>query len=103
MRLNMAQALLGSPKLIIMDEPMSGLDPVGRMQIQSLIEDLKKKGKTILFCSHILDDVDRLVDKVLVLDKGEKRFDGDGDELSRLTGCGSISESFLHLVKADQA
>lgn len=75
-RAHFAVALINDPELLILDEPMSGLDPLGREEIFFLLESLKNEGKTILFCSHILEDVDRLVDHVLVLHKGKKMFFG---------------------------
>jgi len=75
-RASFAVALVHNPKLLILDEPMSGLDPLGRADIVSLIEELKKEGKTILFCSHLLDDVERLTDEVLILHKGQVKYYG---------------------------
>ncbi|SDU60576.1 ABC transporter ATP-binding protein [Desulfobacula phenolica] len=63
-------ALVHDPELIIFDEPMSGLDPLGRKLVVDMVLDLKKKGKTILFCSHILNDVERLCDRMAIMDKG---------------------------------
>ena len=71
-RLAFAQALLGDPELIILDEPCAGLDPLGRMEMIKLIETLKKSGKTIIFNSHILSDVERVADRVLIIHQGEK-------------------------------
>lgn len=63
-------ALVHDPEVIVLDEPMSGLDPLGRKMVIDLILNLRKKGKTILFCSHILNDVERICDRVAVMDKG---------------------------------
>ncbi len=63
-------ALVHDPDIIILDEPMSGLDPLGRRMVIDLICDLKKKGKTVLFCSHILNDVERICDRVGIMDGG---------------------------------
>ncbi len=75
-RASFAMALVHNPKILILDEPMSGLDPLGRAEIVSLIEELKAEGKTILFCSHLLDDVERLTDEVLILHKGQVKYYG---------------------------
>lgn len=101
-RASFVLALLNDPELFILDEPMSGLDPVGREQISNLILDLKKQGKTILFCSHLLDDVDRLVDKVIVLDKGQKKFGGSTQQLNSMVQGESVQDSFLKLVMQEQ-
>ncbi|MDQ6961184.1 MAG: ABC transporter ATP-binding protein [Mariprofundaceae bacterium] len=80
-RASFAMALVHDPKLLILDEPMSGLDPVGRMEIVALIQELREKGKSILFCSHVLDDVEKLVDQVLILHQGKVCFQGSVSEL----------------------
>lgn len=69
-RAGLAAAIIHNPDLVILDEPMSGLDPIGRKLFFDLILDLKIMGKTILFCSHILTDVERLCDHVLVMHQG---------------------------------
>jgi ABC-2 type transport system ATP-binding protein len=98
-RANFAIALLNDPELLILDEPMSGLDPIGRADILSLIAELKGQGKTILFCSHILEDVDRLVDRVLVLHQGRKLFEGQPCALTQQQGCPCFVEGYLRLVQ----
>ncbi len=69
-RAGLAAAIVHDPDLIILDEPMSGLDPLGRRMVFDLITDLKSQGKTVLFCSHILSDVERLCDEVVIMHKG---------------------------------
>jgi len=101
-RANFAIALLNDPELLILDEPMSGLDPIGRADILSLITDLKRQGRSILFCSHILEDVDRLVDRVLVLHKGTKLFEGQPNTLAEEQGCPNFVEGYLRLVEEEQ-
>lgn len=98
-RASFVLALVHNPSLLILDEPMSGLDPIGRARISQLIQDLKDQGKTILFCTHILEDVDRLADRLLILHKGEKRFEGTLAELSDTFGTGSIVEGFLRSIE----
>jgi ABC-2 type transport system ATP-binding protein len=70
-RFGVAQALLNDPELLFLDEPMSGLDPLGRHLVRDLIQDLKARGKTILFSTHILQDAETLCDSVAVLRNGE--------------------------------
>jgi ABC-2 type transport system ATP-binding protein len=79
-RLGMAQALINDPELIFLDEPMSGLDPLGRREVRNLILELKSEGKTIFFSTHILADAEVLCDRVAILDRG------------RLQGCGELRE-----------
>ena len=97
-RANFVLALLNDPDLLVLDEPMSGLDPIGRGQIIDLIQRLKAEGKTILFCSHILGDVDRLVDQLLVLHKGRMLFHGLPGELLAAQGAADIESAFLALI-----
>ncbi|MBE0568970.1 MAG: ABC transporter ATP-binding protein [Deltaproteobacteria bacterium] len=80
-RLGLAQALLHDPELVILDEPMSGLDPMGRMEVRNLIRELKAAGKTVFFSSHIISDVEALCDRVIMLHKGEKVAEGRVEEL----------------------
>ena len=70
-RTGLAAALVGDPELLILDEPMSGLDPVGRKEVRDLIFDERKKGRTIFFSTHILSDVEMLCDRVTILRRGE--------------------------------
>jgi ABC-2 type transport system ATP-binding protein len=82
-RLGMANALIHDPEVLIFDEPMSGLDPVGRHQIKSLIAELKQQGKTIFFSSHILSDIEALCDRIGIIHKGVLLYAGElGDFLS---------------------
>lgn len=69
-RAGLAQAIINNPDFIILDEPLSGLDPIGRKDVRQLIIDLKKEGKTILFSSHILSDVEDVCDSVAILNSG---------------------------------
>lgn len=80
-RVGLAQALLPEPQLLILDEPMSGLDPIGRKFVTDLIVDLNKSGKTIIFSSHILSDVERLCSQVVILRKGVKAAEGTLSQL----------------------
>jgi ABC-2 type transport system ATP-binding protein len=98
-RANFALALLNDPDLLILDEPMSGLDPFGRADITNLIMELKREGKTILFCSHILEDVDRLVDSVLVLHKGHSLFHGQVKDLCKQQKVDDFVGAFLKTVQ----
>lgn len=70
-RAGIAAAIIHDPDLVILDEPMSGLDPLGRKMVFDLINNLKKRKKTILFCSHILNDVEKLCDKVAIMNQGK--------------------------------
>ncbi|HXH71448.1 MAG TPA: ABC transporter ATP-binding protein [Mariprofundaceae bacterium] len=96
-RLSFAMALLHDPKLLILDEPMSGLDPLGRADIVDLIRELRNEGRTIFFCSHLLDDVERLVDQILVIHRGSMLFNGPIGELCSPSA--PLESKFLELVR----
>jgi ABC-2 type transport system ATP-binding protein len=80
-RVGLAAALVHDPRLLILDEPMSGLDPVGRKDVRDIIVDEKKKGKTVFFSTHILSDVEALCDHVCILRRGKVVVSGVLDEL----------------------
>jgi ABC-2 type transport system ATP-binding protein len=79
-RLALAQALIGDPRIAILDEPMSGLDPIGRKDVRDLILQLRDEGRTVLFSTHILSDVEAICDRVGILVEG------------RLTDCGALAD-----------
>jgi ABC-2 type transport system ATP-binding protein len=80
-RVGLAQAILHDPKLVFLDEPMSGLDPMGRREVRDLIQQLRAEGKTVFFSTHILSDAEALCDRVGVIHQGELRGVGAVTEL----------------------
>jgi ABC-2 type transport system ATP-binding protein len=84
-RVGLAAALVHDPELLVLDEPMSGLDPVGRKEVRDLVLEEKKRGRTVFFSSHILSDVEMLCDRVTILRRGEVVVAG---ELHELLGAG---------------
>jgi ABC-2 type transport system ATP-binding protein len=80
-RVGIAQALINDPELVVLDEPMSGLDPVGRKEVRDLILRLKESGKTIMFSSHILHDAELLCDRVAMIMKGRLVASGPVSDL----------------------
>ncbi|MBD2570750.1 MULTISPECIES: ABC transporter ATP-binding protein [Nostocaceae] len=80
-RVGMAQALINDPDLVFLDEPMSGLDPLGRYQMREIILSLKSAGKTIFFNSHVLSEVEQICDRVAILDRGQLICSGSLNEL----------------------
>lgn len=79
-RIGIAQALVNDPEILFLDEPMSGLDPIGRREVRDLMLSLRKEKKTIFFSSHILSDVEALCDRAAILSRG------------RLVRCGTVQE-----------
>ena len=80
-RIGLAQALINDPKLLILDEPTTGMDPIGTRQIKDLILQLKESGKTVLLCSHLLSDVEDVTDRAAIMFGGKVRRAGSIDEL----------------------
>lgn len=81
-RAGIAQAILHNPRVVFLDEPMSGLDPMGRREVRVLIEELKTEGKTVFFSTHILSDAEALCDRVAVIHQGKLRGVGAVAELT---------------------
>jgi ABC-2 type transport system ATP-binding protein len=79
-RIGIAQALVNDPEIVFMDEPMSGLDPIGRREVRDLLLSLRSQGKTVFFSSHILSDVEALCDRAAILSRG------------KLVRCGTVNE-----------
>jgi ABC-2 type transport system ATP-binding protein len=90
-RLGTAQALLNDPKLLFLDEPTDGIDPIGRIEIREILLDLKKKGKTIFINSHLLSEVERISDRIAILKDGRLVKTGPTSEFIETTGRYSIS------------
>jgi ABC-2 type transport system ATP-binding protein len=80
-RVGLAQALVNDPEIVFLDEPMSGLDPVGRREVRDLIASLRTQGKTVFMCSHILSDIEVLCDSVAILKRGRLAHAGSLEEL----------------------
>ena len=96
-RIGLAQALINDPALLILDEPTSGLDPVGRMQVREIINRLKDEGKTVLFSSHELGEVETVCDRVAILHEGKLRVVGAVDALAKEHNCG-LEQLFLRVI-----
>ncbi len=81
-RLSIASALLNDPEMLILDEPTNGLDPKGIHEIRKIIKNIAKQGTTIILASHLLDEVEKVCDQVIILQKGKKIFEGQVAEMS---------------------
>ena len=92
-RIGLAQALVHDPDLIVLDEPMAGVDPLGATEITDVILELKRRGKTVLLCTHLLTQVEEICDRIAILDKGNLILEGPVESLL------SDRESEAFLVK----
>ena len=85
-RLGIAQAMVGSPRVLLLDEPTSALDPAGRRTVRRLLEDLRSRGVSVLLNSHLLSEVELVCDRVAIIARGEVVAAGTPEELSSATG-----------------
>ncbi len=85
-RLGLGQALIGSPKLLLLDEPTSALDPAGRIAVRELLEELRRRGTAVLLNSHLLSEVERVVDRVTIINRGATVATGTPADLARAGG-----------------
>ncbi len=99
-RLGIAQAILGRPKLLILDEPTADLDPLGRRDVRALIERLKESGVAILLNSHLLSEVERVCDNVAILARG--RVLKEGTMADVVPEGSTLEEVFVQLIEANQ-
>lgn len=102
-RLGIAQSLINDPELIFWDEPMSGLDPIGRRDVRKILKFLKSSGKTVLFSSHLLPDVAEVCDRVGVLCKGKVIGEERVQTISATGSYLDLEDYFLRLVGEDSA
>lgn len=97
-RTAIARALIGDPRLLVFDEPTTGLDVAAAETVVSLIAECKAEGKTMLFATHQMREVERLCDRVVVLDAGERRFCGTLAHLRETTGHERLERAFLSVL-----
>ncbi len=96
-RMGIAQALINDPDLVIFDEPTNGLDPLGRLEVRRLIEELRRDGKTVFFSSHELSEAERVCDHVAILAQGRVVAEGSVDEL--VASGDSLERFFVRTVQ----
>ncbi len=101
-KLGLIATILTGCHLLILDEPMSGLDPMARTLVKDMIMQKKGREQTVFLCSHILADMDEICDRVAVLHSGRIQFTGTPEELRRKTGVENLERAFLHFIDQDQ-
>ena len=101
-RVGMAQAIVHDPRLIILDEPTAGVDPIGSEDISRMILELKRRGKTVLLCSHLLAQVEGVCDHLIILNQGQLVAQGAVGDLLRRAGLSNLAvENFTPEARAD--
>jgi ABC-2 type transport system ATP-binding protein len=98
-----AAALLHKPEVLFLDEPLDGLDANTAMLVKELLKQLALQGRTILFCSHILDVVERMCTRIVIIDKGQKIAEGTAGEIMAQTGAPSLELAFNQLTGGAEA
>ena len=101
-RIGLAQALINDPELVVLDEPTSGLDPIGCREMKDLILELKRQGKTVVMCSHLLADVQDVCDRIAILHQGELKELGRVDQLLKVQDVTEIRTSSLSEAARDE-
>jgi ABC-2 type transport system ATP-binding protein len=96
----LTSALLSDPEVVFLDEPLSGLDVNATILVKELIRALARGGKTVFYCSHVMDVVERVCDRIVILDGGRIAAQGSFDELQAARGGGSLEEIFARLTSA---
>jgi ABC-2 type transport system ATP-binding protein len=100
-RVGLAQSLINDPEIVFLDEPMSGLDPIGRREIREMIAGLREKGTTVFMSTHILSDIEALCDEVAILRNGRLAAAGNLEDLLTSSGESRTLEIIVHGVEAD--
>jgi len=98
-RILLISALMDNPDVLILDEPLSGLDATSALILRNLIQSLSARGKTIFYCSHVLEVVEKVCSHLLILRKGQVIASGSTEEVRQRIGQSSLENIFLHLVE----
>lgn len=96
-KVQLGVAILGNPKLLILDEPTKGLDPVNRKLLLDIVEDHRKKGAAVIYITHLMEEVERLADRLLILKNGQAKAYGTVAEVKKDFGAKSIEEIFVQI------
>ena len=102
-KLGLMGTVLTNCDLMILDEPMSGLDPLARTLVKDVLIDARKSGRTTFLSSHILADMDEICDRVAIMDEGVVKFIGTPDAVKKQTGSENLERAFLHFIEKRMA
>lgn len=98
-KLGLMGTVLTNANLLILDEPMSGLDPLARVRVKDVLQECRTSGKTVFLTSHVLVDMDEICDRVAVMHQGQIQFIGTPEELRKKTGAENLERAFLQLIE----
>lgn len=99
-KIALISALIHDPEILMLDEPMVGLDPQASFNLKELMRERTKRGKSVFFSSHVMDVVEKIVDRIIIIKKGELIFEGTIDELKELRSYeGDLEKLFLEMTK----
>ena len=102
-KVSIARTLIHEPDIIMFDEPTTGLDVAAAEAILNFIESCKKQGKTVIFCTHHMHEVERLCDNIVILNKGKLCFDGSVEQMRARTGQKLLDKAFLALINSGES
>ena len=91
-------ALMGNPEVLFLDEPLNGIDANAALVVKGLLRELASQGRTILFCSHILEVVERICTRIVIIDQGRKEAEGTAAHIAAETGTETLEQAFAHLT-----
>ena len=100
-RLGLAQVLMGSPNLIMLDEPTSNLDPIGRHDFLNIIKEIGQNGTTVILSSHVLDEVEKICDSLVFLNKGKVAYKGKRSDLLQKFPNQSLQDIFIEIISSE--
>lgn len=98
-KIQLGVAIIGHPKLLILDEPTKGLDPVNRKLLLDIVDDLQKKGTAVIYITHLMEEVERLADRILILKDGKARAYGTVKAVKKEFNSTSIEDIFVQIYK----
>ncbi len=102
MKVAIGRALVHGPRNLLLDEPTNGLDVMSTRSVREMIRRLRDEGKTILFSSHIMQEVSALCDHIVVIDHGRVAASGTPDDLRRATGCATLEDAFVAVIGSEE-
>ena len=98
-RLSISRVLFHEPQVLIFDEPTAGLDVIGARTVLNLVQDLKRKGRTVIFSTHIMTEAERICDEIAIIEQGEILAQGTLDSIKRQGGHASLEDAFIDIVQ----